>query len=122
MTSRDGAAFLSAVGLAVLLGGCSIQYRPKLQFAGPLLSTDSICPAAQGTLVLQNGEAVFSPTDSTWTLRGPFDKGKLELTHSRPSFDHKTYLTSLTATLSDDRVIGTYRTQSCVYAVNLARF
>lgn len=113
-----------AAGAAILLltGGCTIQHRPKRQFAGKLVSTDAACPPTQGTLIVQNEQAVFAPADTTWTLTGKALGEKLELTHSRPSFDHKLYATTLKATLSSDRVSGTYSTPSCTYTVDLKQF
>lgn len=113
-----------AAGAAILLltGGCSIQHRPKRQFAGKLLSPDPACPPLQGTLIIQNDQVIFSPADTTWTLTGKTFGEKLELTRSRPSFDHKLYVTTLKATLSTDHVVGTYSTPSCTYAVDLKQF
>lgn len=113
-----------AAGAAIVLltGGCSIQHRPKRQFAGKLLSSDTACPPTQGTLIVQNGQAIFAPADTTWTLTGKALGEKLELTRSRPSFDHKLYVTTLKATMSSDRVSGTYSTPSCTYTVDLKQF
>ena len=76
----------------------------------------------QGTLVVQKDQVIFSPADTTWTLAGTILGEKLQLTRSRPSFDHKLYTTTLTATLSNDRIIGTYSTPTCTYAVDLKQF
>lgn len=113
-----------AAGAAILLlaGGCSIQHRPKRQFAGKLVSPDTACPPTQGTLIVQNDQAIFAPADTTWTLTGKALGEKLELTRSRPSFDHKLYATTLKATLSSERVTGIYSTPSCTYAVDLKQF
>lgn len=113
-----------AAGTAILLltGGCSVQHRPKRQFAGKLQSPNAACPPTRGTLIIQNDQVVFSPADTTWTLTGKMLGENLELTRSRPSFDHKLYATTLKATLSSDRVIGTYSTPSCTYTVDLKQF
>ena len=112
----------ASAAILLLTGGCSIQHRPKRQFAGKLLSPDAACPPMQGTLVAQNDQIIFSPADTTWTLTGTALGEKLQLTRSRPSFDHKLYATTLTAILSSDRVTGTYSTPSCTYAVDLKQF
>lgn len=113
---------VAGAALLVLTGGCSIQHRPKRQFAGKLLSQDPACSPTQGTLVAQNDQIIFSPADTTWTLTGTLVGDRLELTRSRPSFDHKLYATALKATLSNDRVTGTYSTPTCTYAVDLKQF
>lgn len=112
----------ASAALLLLTGGCSIQHRPKRQFAGKLLSPDAACPPTQGTLIVQNDQVIFSPADTTWTLTGIARGENLELTRNRPSFDHKLYATTLKATLSSDRVTGTYSTPSCTYAVDLKQF
>lgn len=112
----------ASAAIILLTGGCTIQHRPKTQFAGKLLSSDLACPPTQGTLIIQNEQVVFSPADTTWTLTGKTFGEKLELTHNRPSFDHKLYITTLKATLSGDHVIGTYSTPSCTYTVDLRQF
>ena len=112
----------ASTAILLLAGGCSIQHRPKRQFAGRLQSSDAACQPTQGTLIVQNDQVVFSPADTTWTLTGKALSENLELTRSRPSFDHKLYVTALKATLSSDRVIGTYSTPSCTYAVDLKQF
>lgn len=106
----------------LLTGGCSIQNRPKRQFAGKLVSTDVACPPTQGTLIIQNNQAIFAPADTTWILTGKTLGENLELTRSRPSFDHKLYVTTLKATLSSDHISGTYSTPSCTYTVDLKQF
>lgn len=112
----------ASAAILLLTGGCSIQHRPKRQFAGKLQSSDAACPSTQGTLIIQNDQIIFSPADTTWTLTGKALGEKLEFTRSRPSFDHKLYATTLKATLSGDRVVGTYSTPSCTYAVDLKQF
>ena len=119
---QAGISALLGVGCALLLGACSVQHRPKSQFAGKLTSTDPACPQTQGTLIIQNGQVVFTPADATWTLQGTATDDRINLERSRPSFDHKLYRTSLTATLSGDRVTGSYSTPSCTYAVDLGKF
>ena len=110
------------VGLALLLGGCGIHHRPKAQFSGSLTSDNTSCPASNGTLVIQNEEIVFSPADATWTLHGKTQNGEISAARERPGFDHKTYKTTLSLKLFDDRATGTYTTPSCNYAVALKRF
>lgn len=122
MSSSIRAAVVGGVGTVLLLGGCSIQHRPKTQFAGQLTSTDAACPKTQGTLIVQNDQIVFSPADATWTLQGKSLNGKVEVTKSRPSFDHKLYTTTFAATLSEDRATGLYTTPFCTYTVDLTRF
>ena len=120
MSTNPAAAV--GVGFALLLGGCGIHHRPKTQFSGPLTSTDSACPASNGTLIIQNDEIVFSPADATWILRGKAVNGKIDATRERPSFDHKLYKTTVALELSEDRATGTYTTPTCTYAVALNRF
>lgn len=122
--TMSGSRLLIAAGAGIILlaGGCTNQHRPKLQFAGKLISQNATCPASQGTLVLQNDQVMFSPSDGTWTLSGTSQTDKIFLTRSRPGFDHKLYITTLSATRSADHVIGTYTTPSCNYAVDLKQF
>lgn len=119
---RDTLTVAAGVGLILFLGGCGIEYRAKNQFSGLLTSADAACPSSTGTLMIQNGDIVFSPADTTWTLRGKAVNGKIEAARERPSFDHKLYKTTLSLTLSQDRASGTYATPSCTYAADLKRF
>lgn len=114
-------AILSSLCLGIATTGCSIQHRPKMQYSGPLTSTSASCPKTQGTIVIQQGQVVFSPDEGTWTLEGEADSSGLIARHSRPSFDHKTFATELKATSTELKVVGTYTTPACTYAVNLTR-
>jgi hypothetical protein len=112
----------AGLGLTLFFGGCGIEHRSKSQFSGLLTSTDITCPSSTGTLIIQNGDVVFSPADTTWMLRGKAVNGKIDATRERPSFDHKLYKTTLALTLFQDRASGTYTTPSCIYAADLERF
>ena len=120
--ANTAVSIIAGVGCVLLLTACTVQHRPKSQFAGKLTSTDPSCPQTNGILVVQNDQVVFTPTEATWTLQGKSVNGRIDLARSRPSFDHKLYSTTLTATQVNDRVSGTYSTPSCKYAVELNRF
>ena len=115
-------ALASSLCLCMAATGCGVQDRPKAQFSGPLTSASPSCPKSRGTLVIQRDEVVFTPTEGTWTLRGHAVGASVEATQTRPSFDHKTFATRLTATVTNTRATGTYTTPDCTYAVDLTRF
>ena len=73
-------------------------------------------------MVVQNGRVVFSPSSATWLLTGSVASGQAEATASRPTFDHKTYATTLKATVTEAAVKGSYSTPSCIYDVDLAAY
>lgn len=93
-----------------------------MQFAGLLKSNLSGCPKTHATLIIQDGEVAFAPDDGTWVLQGHVRDGNIEASHSRPSFDHKMFTTELKATQTDAKIVGTYTTSACTYAVDLTRF
>ncbi len=117
-----GYALASSLCLCMATGGCSIAYRPKAQYSGPLTSASPACPNIRGTLVIQRDDVVFTPGEGTWTLEGKAVGPTVQASRSRPSFDHKTFATQLQATVTDTKAIGTYTTPDCTYAVDLTRF
>ena len=121
MSGRTGSALRSLLVIYVATTGCSIQNRAKVQYSGQLTSTSTACPKTHGTLVIQAGDVVFTPNDSTWTLDGKAIGSSVQASRSRPSFDHKLFATELKATMTEGRAIGTYSTPTCTYAVDLAR-
>ena len=102
--------------------GCSVEGRSIQRYAGKLHSTGSACPPTDATLVVQNNQVVFAPENSTWLLTGRAENGSIEATATRPSFDHKTYSTSLRVTVDAAAVSGTYMSPYCTYEVSLARY
>lgn len=93
-----------------------------MQFAGLLKASLSACPNTHATLIIQDDEVAFAPDDGTWVLQGYVRDGSIEANRSRPSFDHKMFTTKLKATQTDAKIVGTYTTPACTYAVDLTRF
>ena len=122
MTGRVWPLAVSSLCICIATTACSVQHRPKLQFSGELTSPSASCPTLHGTLVIQRGDVVFAPSEGTWTLEGKVVGSVVEASRSRPSFDHKIYTTTLAASVSDTKAVGTYVTPTCTYAVDLTAF
>lgn len=87
-----------------------------------MTSTDASCPSTKATLTANDTDAVFSPSEGTWTLSGQIRDGKVEFTRSRPGVEHRTYSTALNARIVGDVVSGTYRTPACTYSVAMTAY
>lgn len=122
MTGRIWPLAVSSLCICIATTACSVQHRPKRQYSGDLTSAGASCPKLHGTLIVQRDDVVFTPNEGTWTLEGKAVGNVVEASHSRPSFDHKTYDTALKATLSDTKAVGTYVTPTCTYTVDLTAF
>ncbi len=120
MRSLTLRAALAAASLSLV--SCSVRGRSLHRYAGTLTSADVACPSTKATLTANDADAVFSPSEGTWTLSGRVQDGSLTATRSRPGVEHRTYATTLDARVTETAVTGTYRTPTCNYAVALTAY
>ncbi len=108
----------------LLLAACAPDITPDARYIGSTTPTapSDLCKPSRAVLRIRNGEIIFTPDETTWTLAGKADaNGALQAEHIGNGANKQPYPTRLTGTWTANAATGTYTTPRCSYVVQLAR-
>lgn len=112
--------------LLLLPAACATPTTPDGRYVGtatpaaPAAPSD-VCRASHASLRLREGQALFVPDETTWTLTGTAQPGGAVQAERTGGADKKPYATRFAGTWTLGAVTGTYTTPRCAYTVELAR-
>lgn len=110
--------------LLLLPAACATPTTPNGRYVGtatPAFASDA-CRASHASLRLHDGQALFVPDETTWTLSGTAQPGgAVQAERTGNGADKKPYATRFAGTWTLGAVTGTYTTPRCAYTVELSR-
>lgn len=110
--------------LLLLPAACAAPTTPDGRYAGTATpaAPSEACRATHAALRLHDGQALFVPDETTWTLSGTaLPDGRVQAERTASGADKKPYLTRFAGTWTLGAATGTYTTPRCAYAVALTR-
>jgi len=108
----------------VLLAACAAPVTPDARYVGAATPTtaSAVCRAGRAVLRVREGQAVFTPDETTWTLVGTATAGgALQAERVGHGANRQTYVTRFTGTWSELAASGVYTTPKCSYNIQLER-
>ena len=108
----------------LLLAACATPITPDARYTGPLTPTtpSALCKPSNAVLRLRNGQALFIPDETTWSLTGTATAdGALAAERTSQGANRQPYLTRLTGAWTPQSVTGAYTTPRCAYTLTLTR-
>jgi len=112
------------LSILVLLTACGAPGTPDARYVGAATPTtgNTLCQAGHAVLRLHEGQAVFTPDETTWTLVGTATAGgALQAERVGHGTNKQTYVTRFTGTWSELAASGVYTTPKCSYNIQLER-
>lgn len=110
--------------LLLLPAACAAPTTPNGRYVGTATpaAPSEACRASHASLRLHDGQALFVPEETTWTLTGTVQPGgTVQAERTALGADKKPYATRFAGTWTLGAVTGTYTTPRCTFAVRLAR-
>lgn len=108
----------------LLLAACAAPATPDGRYAGaatPAAPSD-LCKPGHASLRLHDGQALFVPDETTWSLPGVAKPdGSVEAERTGSGADKKPWPTRFAGAWTLGTVTGTYTTPRCTFTVQLAR-
>jgi len=115
---------MRALILLLLLAACATPTTPNARYAGTNTPTapSELCKPGRAALVLHDGQIIFTPDETTWSLTGTAAAaGAFQAERTGHGANKQPYPTRLAGTWTEHAATGTYTTPRCTYAVQLAR-
>lgn len=110
--------------LLLAAAACAAPTTPNARYIGaatPATPSD-LCKPSHASIRLHDGQALFVPDETTWTLTGTADpNGAVQAERDGRGANKQPYPTRFAGTWTTHAVTGTYTTPRCTYAVQLAR-
>ena len=110
--------------LLLLPAACAVPTTPDGRYIGTATpaAPSEFCRTSHASLRLHDGQALFVPDETTWSLPGTAQpNGAIQAERTGSGANKKPYPTRFTGTWTLGTVTGTYTTPRCAYAVQLAR-
>lgn len=110
--------------LPLLPAACATPTTPNGRYVGTATPAPAsgACRASHASLRLHDGQALFVPDETTWTLSGTAQPGgAVQAERTGSGADKKPYATRFAGTWTLGAVTGTYTTPRCAYTVELSR-
>ncbi len=110
--------------LLLLPAACAAPTTPNGRYVGAITpaAPSEFCRPAHASLRLHDGQALFVPDDTTWSLPGAAQPGgAIEAERIGSGANKKPWPTRFAGTWTPGAVTGTYTTPRCTYAVGLTR-
>jgi len=112
------------LALLLLLAACAAPTTPTGRYAGTATpaAASALCKPAHASLQMHDGQALFVPDETTWSLPGTANPdGTVSAERTGSGADKKPWPTRFAGAWTLGQVTGTYTTPRCTFAVQLAR-
>jgi len=115
---------MRALIAVLLLAACAGGVTPDARYVGMATPTapGEFCQPGRAVLRLHDGQAVFTPDETTWTLVGTATAGgAVQAERVGRGASKQPYVTRLAGIWSEQAASGVYTTPRCSYNVQLER-